>query len=197
MKHDSQKILAWFIIDYFIHNIDFIEQVRKNFRPQSTDDETVLGEQSDYAWDPEWSFKLFINIPTDKSSQAISTISFNKNYVRVYPLTIDTTPSNYNSYFPERKGNNCLNSTFINNDKLNDTRNLTQQDIQTPSLFVNKKTVETITTTEAQRSILPIQPNFTTPKLKSPTFQQTIIQTTKNPLLHKNIHKWITKHFDQ
>ena len=28
-KHDIQKILAWFIIDYFTHNIDLIEQARK------------------------------------------------------------------------------------------------------------------------------------------------------------------------
>ena len=32
-----------------------------------------------------------------------------------------------------------------------------------------------MTTTEAQRSISPIQPNFTTPILKNPTLQQTII----------------------
>ena len=39
----------------------------------------------------------------------------------------------------------------------------------------------TTTTTEAQRSISPIQPNFTTPKLKNPTLQQTIIQSTVKP----------------
>ena len=48
VKHDSQKILAWFIIDYFSHNVDLKEQARKTFRPQSTADETVLAEQSDY-----------------------------------------------------------------------------------------------------------------------------------------------------
>ena len=45
--HDLQKILAWFIIDYFTHNIDLIAQARKNFRPQSTNDNTVIAEQSD------------------------------------------------------------------------------------------------------------------------------------------------------
>ena len=75
---------------------------------------------------------------------------------------------NYNSFFPERTGNNSLNSTFINQNNLNGTRYLTQQDIQTPSHFVKEEIVETITTTEAQRSISPIQPNFTTPKLKKP-----------------------------
>ena len=103
VKHELQKILAWFIIDYFSHNIDLIEQARKNFRPQSTDDETVLAEQSGYVWDPEWSYELFINIPTDISSQAISTISINKDYVRVYPLTVDATPLNYNSFFAKEQ----------------------------------------------------------------------------------------------
>ena len=45
VKHELQKILAWFIIDYFSHNIDLIAQARVNFRPQNTDDETVLAEQ--------------------------------------------------------------------------------------------------------------------------------------------------------
>ena len=105
-----KKILAWFLIDYFSHKIDLIEQARKDFRPQSTIDETVLAEQSDYVWDPEWSHELFINIPTDISSQAISTISINNDYVRMYPLTVGATPLNCNSFFPERTGNKSLNS---------------------------------------------------------------------------------------
>ena len=48
-------------------------------------------------------------------------------------------------------------------------------------LFKSEKIVETITTTEAQGSISPIQPNFTTPKLKNPTLQLTIIQSTIKP----------------
>ena len=32
-KHDLQKILAWFIIDYLAHNLDLFSQARKNFRP--------------------------------------------------------------------------------------------------------------------------------------------------------------------
>ena len=164
VKHDLQEISACFIIDYFSHNIDLIEQVRNDFRPQSTDDETVLAEQSDYVWELEWSYESFINIPTDISSQAISTISINIDYIKVYPLTVDATPLNYNSFFHERTGNNSLNSTFINNDNLNGTRNLTKQDIQTPSHFVNEEIVEKITTTEAQRSISHNRSNFTTPK---------------------------------
>ena len=121
------------------------------------------------------------NIPTDISSQAISTISIRKNYVRVNPLTIDATLLNYNSIFPERTGNSSLNSTFINQDNLNGTRNLTQQDIQILSHFINVEIVETKTTTERQRSNSPIQLIFTTPKLKNLTLQQTIIQSTVKP----------------
>ena len=61
---------------------------------------------------------------------------------------------------------------------MNGTRNLTEQDIQTPSHFVDEEIVKTIRKTEAKRSNLPIQPNFTTPKLTNPTLQQTIIQST-------------------
>ena len=69
--------------------------------------------------------------------QATSTIYIHKDYLRVYPLTFDATPLNYNSFFPERAGNKSLNSTFINQDSLYGTRNLTQQDIQTPITFCN------------------------------------------------------------
>ena len=137
-KHDLQKILAWFTIDYFTHNIDLIEQARKTLRPQSTNDDTVIAEQSDYVWDPEWSHPAFLNFPADISSQAINTISFHKDYVKVTPLTIDATPLNYNTFLPDTR-NNSLNSTVIHNENLNGTRNLTQQDIQTPSHFIMKK----------------------------------------------------------
>ena len=73
----------------FSHNIDIFNQARKKFRPQSADDETVLAKQLDYVWDPEWSSELFMKIPTD-----------------TYPLTVDPTHLNYNSFLPERTGNN-------------------------------------------------------------------------------------------
>ena len=60
------------------------------------------------------SHESLIILPTDISSQAISIISVHKDYVKVYPLTIDATPLNYNALFPDRVGNNSLNSTFIN-----------------------------------------------------------------------------------
>ena len=165
VKHDLQKTLAWFIIDYFTHNIDLIAQARKNFRPQSTNNDTVIAEQSDYIWDPEWSHPLFLNIPIDISSQAISKTSIHKDYVKIFSLTIDATLLNYNSFLPDRRQNNSLNSTLVQQENLNGTRNLTQQDIQTPSHFINEELVETIVTT-TQQSISPIHSNLTTPKPK-------------------------------
>ena len=108
-KHDLQKILACFIRDYFTHNLDLISQARKNFRPQNSNDDTAITEQSDYVWDPEWSHPTFINIPQSISSQAISTISYHRDYVKLIPLTIDATPLNYTTFFPDTQ-NNSLNS---------------------------------------------------------------------------------------
>ena len=155
-----------FIIDYFTHNIELISQARKNFRPLSTNDETVLSEQSDYVWDPEWSHPLFLIIPIDISSQAFNTISIHKNYVKVIPFTIDATSLNYNSILPDRRVFNSLKSTIVQQDDLNGTRNHNQQDIQTPSHFLREEIVETIVTTK-QRSFSPIHPNLTTQDLKN------------------------------
>ena len=178
-KHDLQKILSRFIIVYFTHNIDLISQARKIFRPENSTDEIVVAEQSDYVWDPEWSHPLFLNLPTDISSQAISTIFNHKDSVKVYPLTIDATPLNSNSFLTDRIGNNSGNSTLIQQKNLNGTTNLTQQDIQTPSRFVNEEIVETKTTT-AQQSVSPIHPNHT-PRPKNPTLPQVTLQSTVKP----------------
>ena len=132
-----KKILSWFIIDYFTNNNDLISQARKNFRPQNKDNDTVSAEQSDYVWDPEWSQPLFLNIPIDISSQANNTISIHQDYVKVDQLRKNARPLNYNSFLPDIIGNNSLNSTIIQQENLNGTRNLTQQDVQTPSHFVN------------------------------------------------------------
>ena len=175
-KQDLQKILVRFIIDYFTHNLDLISQARKNFRPQSTNDDTVLSEQSDYVWDPDWSHPAFLNIPQDISSQAISTISFHRDYVKVIPLTIDATPLNYNTFLPDTR-NNSLNSIVIHNENLNGTRNLTQQDIQTPSHFINEEIVQTTATT-TQQSISPIHPNLTTPRNINTSLTQLTLQST-------------------
>ena len=71
---------------------------------------------------------------------------FNRDYVRITPLTIDATPLNYNSLFTDRTENNSLNSIFINQELLNRTINLTQHDIQTPTPFVFEEIVETMPT---------------------------------------------------
>ena len=175
-KQDLQKILAWFIIDNFTHTFDLIAQARKKFRPQSTNDDTVIEEQSDYVWDPEWSHPAFINIPQDISSQTISTISFHRDYVKVILLTIDATPLNYNTFLPDTR-NNSLKSTVIHNENLNGTRNLTQQSIQTPSHFINEEIVQTTVTT-TQQSNSPIRPNLTTPKNTNTSLTQVTLKST-------------------
>ena len=114
-KHDLQKILAWFTIDYFTHKIDFISQARKNFRPQSNKYDTAIAEQSDYVWEPEWSHPIILDIPVDISSQAIDTISPHPEYVKIISLTTDAAPLNYNSFLPNTQ-NNSLNSTVINHE---------------------------------------------------------------------------------
>ena len=88
-------------------------QATTNFRPQSTNDDTVIAEQSDYIWDPDWSHPLILNIPIDILSQAVSTIAIHKDYVKVIPLTTDAIPLNYNSFLPDRRQNISLNSTLV------------------------------------------------------------------------------------
>ena len=126
-----------------------------------------------YVWDTEWSHPSFIIIPTDISSQAITTISIKRDYLRITPQTIEATPINYISMFTDREGNNSFNSTFINQENLNGTGNITQQDIQTPSHFVNEEIVETMPTT-TQQSISPIHPTLKTPKKEKQYFHKQL-----------------------
>ena len=63
---------------------------------------------------------------------------------------------------------------------MNGTRNLTQQDIQTPSHFINEEIVDTIVTT-TQQSISPIHPKLTTSKPKNPTLPKVTLQSTVEP----------------
>ena len=86
----------------------------------------------------------------------------------------------YNSFLPDRRQNKSLNSTLLQQENLNGTRNLTQQDIQTPSHFLNEEIVETIVTTTQQR-ISPINPNLTTPKPKTSMLSQVTLQFTVKP----------------
>ena len=120
-----------------------------------------------------------MNIPIDISSQTISTIFINKDYVKVYPLTADATLLNYNSFLPNRIGNNILNSTLIQQENLSGHGNHAQQDIQISSHFAKEEVVTTVTTT--QQSISPMHPNLTTPRPKNPTLPQVTLQSTVKP----------------
>ena len=140
MEQDLQRILAVFIIDYFVLFIDFISISRLCFRLQNSNDETIPADQTKYNWDVEWSHSSFLNITTDISSAAIKTISAHKDNVTIIPLTIDATPLNNNAMFTDRTEKNSLNSTVINTQEtLNGTRNLSQQNTLTLSHFVNEK----------------------------------------------------------
>ena len=123
---------------------------------------------------------FFLNIPIDISSQANSTITIHKDYIKVIPLTIDATPLNYNSFLPDKRQNNILNSTLVQQENLYGTRNLTQQVIQTPSHFINEEIVETIVTT-TQQNISPIHLSLTTPKPKTSMLPQVALQSTVKP----------------
>ena len=98
-KHDLH---AWFIIGYFVHNIDLIALSRKSFRPQNSDDETKLADETDYFWDSDAYHPLFIKIPTDISSQAITIISIKEDYDRINPPVNDATPLKYIALFTDR-----------------------------------------------------------------------------------------------
>ena len=50
-KNDLQRLLAWFKIVYFQHNLDLIAQARKHYRLQG-DEETMLADEIGCVWDP-------------------------------------------------------------------------------------------------------------------------------------------------
>ena len=91
-------------------------QSRISFRPQNLDDETVVADDTDYVWDPDWSHPSFIIITTILF-HAITTIFSKKDYDRTIPPTIDATPLIYDKMFTDRTGNKSLSSTFINTPK--------------------------------------------------------------------------------
>ena len=131
--------------------------------------------------DPDWSHHAFINIPQAISNQAISTISFHRDYVKIVPLTTDATPLNYNTFLIDTR-NNSLNSTVIHNEILNGTRNFTQQDTQTSSDFINEEIVQTTATTK-QQSISTIHPNLTTPRNTNTSLTQVTLHSMVKPLV--------------
>ena len=67
-----------------------------------------------------------------------------------------------------------MNSTFINLENLNGTKNLTQQDIQTPLKFVNEEILETMPKT-TQQSFFPIHRTLTKlQKIKTQYFHKQL-----------------------
>ena len=68
----------------------FLES-KKNFRPQTSDDETLLADQTDFLWDPERSRMLFFSSPSDISCASIANVSVHKDDLRVTLLTTDTS----------------------------------------------------------------------------------------------------------
>ena len=97
-KKDLQRILAWFLIDYFQHNLDLVAQSRISFCAHYDEDQT-LADETDYKWGPESYFDLFFSSPITISISAIQTISVHNKYLRLRPLTTDTTLLNYTTLF--------------------------------------------------------------------------------------------------
>ena len=62
----------------------------------------MLADETDYVGVRDWSHSLFINILTDKSSQAITIIFIKKDCIRITPFTFDATLLNYNEIFTDR-----------------------------------------------------------------------------------------------
>ena len=90
MKINLKITIAWFIKDYLQHNLELIAKARKKI-PTQKDKETILTDETDFSWDLE-RYHNFFNIPNVISSAAIETISVDKDYVRVTPVTTYTTP---------------------------------------------------------------------------------------------------------
>ena len=128
-------------------------------------------------------------------------ISVHRDYLRVTPLTTDTTPLNYNAIFNDRTSNNSLNSIFIKTqENLNGTKNLTKQDIKAPSHFVNEEIVQALPKTTQQKTS-PIYLTLTTPHNKdkihsSPTTVQSnvkLLVLPKDSHMNHQINRSITK----
>ena len=81
------------------------------------DEDTILADKTDYVREPEWYHERFFDIPKCISSSVIETISVNKNYFKVTPLTTDTTPLNYKTMFHDRTIDISLKSTILHSKK--------------------------------------------------------------------------------
>ena len=93
------------------------------------------------------------------------------------PLATDTIPLSYNILFKDRTSDKELNSTFIKTQEtLTGTRNMTHQNIQTLSHFIDKNSIKILKT--KQQSIFPNHTSLTTPhNKKTPSTNSTTINT--------------------
>ena len=77
---------------------------------------------------------IFFKISDFISSTTIDSFFVHKDYLRIPPLTTDTTLLNYNTIFTDRTSNNSLTSSFVNTQEtLIGTRNLAPKDTKTQS----------------------------------------------------------------
>ena len=112
-----QKFPEWFIKECIQHNLDLISQARKIFRPQN-DDETVLSDETDFLWNPEWSQVLFFNVPSNNWKAAVATISILRDCLKVTLLKTGNTSFIYNARLNEKQFNHTLNSWFMIHKKI-------------------------------------------------------------------------------
>ena len=134
---------------------------------------------------------------TDISSTGITTISTHDDYVRITPLTIDATPLNYKAMFTDRTGNNSLNSTFINTQKmLNRTKLFHNKIFNSYHISLAKNKIVETMPTNTQQSISPIHPTLTTPQNKNTAFYKQHYNPQKKHLLLQ-ISQWFINHLDQ
>ena len=155
------------------NNSNFIS--KKTFRTQ-TNDQSILADKTNNVWQPQWCHLLFFSKLNDISSEAIATISVHRDYLGVNVLLSLTDTLKYNTIVNDRTSNNSLISNFIKTQEtLNGTINLTQQDIQTPSHFVNEEIVESLPTT-TQQNFPPFAQNLRHHTKKNPriTIQLTV-----------------------
>ena len=122
---------------------------------------------------------MCFNFAYDISSILIGNFSVQNDYSKKTPLTFDTIPLSYNILFKDRTSDKKLNSTFIKTQEtLTGTRNLTHQDIQTLSHFIDKNSIKKHKT--KQQTVFPIHTSLTTPHNKKSPFPQTALQSTLN-----------------
>ena len=68
----------------FSHNIDFISTSGKSFRPQNSDDETILADQTEFIWDHSPFIYYYNNQYIKCSNTTIPVHKLGKSYSTDY-----------------------------------------------------------------------------------------------------------------